>query len=115
MISVPMKAAQKRGLVTSRDREAGAKFGVDVGDAKFFRDCRQVGGPADVAGAFELGQIVARVLHEGTQRRVVDDEVHLRPVFRRLADIVDRGVAPGVRNRGFVVLRQQSFVDAEVG
>ena len=89
-----------------------ANLRIDVSDPELLRNFREIGGPPDAACGLELGPGLVGQLEERTQRRVIDDEVHLRPVFGSLADIPGGCVLP-YASEGFLVIgRQQTLVDA---
>src|SRR5690349_18795443 len=47
---------------------------------------------------------------------MVDHEIDLRPVLRRLWQVVHIGIFPcSTRDYSFIILRQQSFMDADGG
>src|SRR5262249_39084339 len=89
-----------------RDCERCAEIAVDVADTELLRDPGQITDPVDLSGVLELVEFALRVFEEGAKRRVVDHKIHLRPLLRRLTDVVHIGVAPGTaRYRGLVILR----------
>ena len=74
-------------------REELAEIGVDVGHAVLAGDLGQVGHPVHAAGLLELGERVGGVAAAREAiGPVIDDEVELRPVLRRLADIAHIGM-----------------------
>src|SRR5882762_872602 len=100
------------GMRHGRVGKRRAKLGVDVGDSELLRNIREIAGPADAACGLELGPGLVGQLEERTQRRMIDDEVHLRPVLGSLAD-VPRGCVLPYAGEGFLVIgRQQALVDA---
>ena len=110
------RADEGRGEARVRDgarREGGAYLAVDVLHAVFARDLGEVGRPFDAPGLLELGEHRVRLLQEGPQGAVVHDEVELRPVFGRLAHVLDRRVLPDAGPGRLVVGRQQPLVDAD--
>jgi hypothetical protein len=66
-----------------------ADVAIDVADAVFPRNVRKVAGPGDALGALEFGERLGRIAADMAIGRVVDDEIQLRPILRRLADIRD--------------------------
>src|SRR5687767_10253700 len=108
------RAEEGRREARTGDRrvgEGGADLTVDILDSVLRRNLRQVGGPLDAAGLLELGERRIGRLEEWPQRGVVDDEVDLRPVLRRLAYVPDRVVLPHIGPRLLVVGGQQPLVD----
>src|ERR1700756_2459219 len=93
--------------------EGGADLAVYVGDSVLRWYLGQVGSPFDAARGLELSPGLVRQFQKWPQRRMVDNEVHLRPVLGGLADIVHRRVLPDVGERFFVVRWQKSLVNAD--
>ena len=83
-------------------REDLAEIAVDVGHAVLRGNLREVGHPVDAPGLIELLHADAVRAAGVAERRVVDDEVELRPVLRGLADVAHVGVRQQVRkSRGW--------------
>ena len=95
--SLDQRADERGGKLGVRDRGIGkrrAQLGIDVGHAELLRNLRQIGRPLDAAGALELVPGLIGQLEERTQRGMVDDEVHLRPILGGLADVPGGGIFP---------------------
>src|SRR5438067_2370377 len=113
--ALDQRADQSSAEFGMRDGRVGKrrpKLCVNVSDSKLLRNLREVGGPPNAASGFELGPGLFRQLKERTERRVIDDEVHLRPVLRSLADVPGGCVLPYARKGFLVIGRQQTLVDA---
>ncbi len=91
-----------------------AYVGIDVVDAVDFRDVGEVAGPGDAAGTLELLQRHVRIAADVAVGAVIDDEVELRPVFRRLAHIAGVDEAAQVRKLPVERGGEQALVDADV-
>src|SRR5262245_10153304 len=79
--------------------ERGADLAVDVLHALLGRDVGQVARPLDAPGLLELRQRRVGLLQEVPQSAVVHDEVDLRPVLGRLAEVAHGRVLPHLRPR----------------
>src|SRR5260370_12362939 len=97
------------GMRHGRVGKRRAKLRVDVSDPELLRNFREIGCPPDATCGLELGPGLVRQLEERTQRRVIDDEVHLRPVFGSLADVPGGYVLPYAGQGFLVVVRQQTL------
>ena len=116
--TLDQRADHGRGQARMRDagvRKAGAELGVHVLHAKLLRDLGEIRHPVDAAGVLELLERSIGQFDEGAQRRVIDDEGDLRPVFGRLAQVPHRGVFPDLGPALLVIRRQQPLVDADRG
>jgi hypothetical protein len=80
-------------LGNERGCEQLAHISVDVAHPVLRRDVGEVAGPGDASGALELCQRLLRVAADVAVGRVIDDEVELRPILRRLTDVGDIGEA----------------------
>src|SRR5215470_18924436 len=93
--------------------EGSPNLAVHVVDTVLRRYLGKVGSPFDAARGLELGPGLVRQFEERPQRRMVNNEVHLRPILGGLADIVDGGVLPNV-SEGFLIIRwQKTFMSAD--
>src|SRR5437762_32422 len=113
--ALDQRADQSRaefGVRHGRVGKRSTKLCVNVSDPELLRNFREISVPSDAARGLELGPGLVGQLEERTQRRVIDDEIHLRPVFGSLADVPRRCVLP-YAGEGFLVIgRQQTLVDA---
>src|SRR3954452_22603354 len=109
LMRVPTRAAQNVGCATAEL----AKLSVNVSYPELLRNLREIGGRPNAPCGLELGPGLVRQFKERTQRRVIDDEVHLGPVLGSLADVPGGCVLP-YPGEGFLVIgRQQTLVDAQ--
>src|SRR6516162_11935687 len=92
--------------------EGGANLAVHVGDSVLRRYVGKIGSPFDATRGLELGPGLVRQFEERPQCRMVDNEVHLRPILGGLADIVHSGVLPDASERFLVIRWQKTLVSA---
>src|SRR6266850_2804969 len=112
--ALDQRADEGGGEARARDGargERGAHLAIDVLHAVLTRDLGEVARPLDPASLLELGERRIRLLQEVPEGAVVHDEVDLRPVLSRLAEVAHGGVLPHLRPRRLVIRRQEPFVD----
>src|SRR6516225_12003739 len=100
-------------MCDGRVGEGSANLAIHVGDSVLRRYLGKVGSPFDAARSFELGPGLVRQFEKWPQCRMIDDEVHLRPILGGLADIVHSGVLPDAGERFLVIRRQKTLVSAD--
>src|SRR5215469_952255 len=88
------KRRAKLGMSHGRIGKAGAKLSINVRHSIFLRDFGQVGRPLYAARCLKLGPCKVGKLKSWARRGVVDDEIHLRPIFSRLANVPGRRILP---------------------
>ena len=66
---------------------------VHVAHAVLFWDVGEIARPGNAAGTFEFRERDRRIAADVAVGRVIDDEVEVRPVLRRLPDIRDEDAA----------------------
>ena len=68
----------------------------------------------DLAGVLEVGQVNFGLVKEGPEAAVIDNEAELRPICRRLDEVVRHLVFPYTSPTVGIIPRHEALVDAEV-
>src|ERR1700728_2326315 len=92
-----------------------AQIGIDVADAVFLRDLREIADPAQLPRLLVAGEIIDEILLEHGKGRMINNEADLRPVFGSLADVVGGCIFPSVWHGIHIVGGKQPLVDAYSG
>jgi len=80
----------------------------------FFGNFGEVADPRAAPGLVEFLHAVGRFAADPAIARMVDEEIELRPILGRLADIADIGIGPQMRELLFGGGREQTLMDADV-
>ncbi len=111
------RAHQRRGkprLRHRRPREELAEIAVDIGDAIFRGNLGELADPRDPAGLVPLRHGFGGRAADMSVGGMVDDEIELRPILCRLADIAHIGIGGEVGKLPFDGGREQPLVDANI-
>ena len=91
------ESSHQRGADVRLGNERSSKHltdvAVHVAHAVLFWDVGEIARPGNAAGTFEFRERDRRIAADVAVGRVIDDEVEVRPVLRRLPDIRDEDAA----------------------
>jgi hypothetical protein len=87
---------------------------MDVVDAILGGDVGKVAGPGDASSPLEFGERFRRIAADMAVGRMVDDEIKLWPILRRLANVGHVGETAQARELLLDRWREQPLVHADI-